>query len=122
MLMYRFDAPLFFANARFFIDDVLVRVDQSSTPIRVVLVTAEPITDVDTTAADAIVELVRRLHERGIALRFAEVKGHVRERMRAFGLVELIGADHFARTTGQAVHTYVDETGVNWVDWEDRPT
>jgi high affinity sulfate transporter 1 len=122
LMMYRFDAPLFFANARFFVDDVLMRVDDSSRAIHVVLVTGEPITDVDTTAADAIVELVRRLDERGVALRFAEVKGHVRERMDAMGLVELIGADHFARTTGQAVHTYVDESGVDWVDWEDRQT
>ena len=70
----------------------------------VVLVTAEPITDVDSTAAEAI----------------AELKGHVRERMQAYGLVDLIGADHFARTTGEGVYSYVSDTGVDWVDWEDR--
>ncbi|MGZ7084689.1 MAG: SulP family inorganic anion transporter, partial [Ilumatobacteraceae bacterium] len=58
LLLYRFDAPMFFANARYFVEDVLARVDRSPTPIRVVLVTAEPITDVDTTAADAIAELL----------------------------------------------------------------
>ena len=120
LLLYRFDAPVFFANARFFVDDVLARVDQSSTPIHVVLVTAEPITDVDTTAADAIAELVRDLAQRGAVLRFAEVKGHVRERMQAYGLVELVGADHFARTTGEGVRAYVSAAGVDWVDWEDR--
>lgn len=120
LLLYRFDAPLFFANARFFVDDVLARVDQSPTPIRVVLVTAEPITDVDSTAADAIAELLRDLAQRGAVLRFAELKGHVRERMQAYGLVDLIGADQFARTTGEGVHAYVNATGVDWVDWEDR--
>ncbi len=120
LLLYRFDAPMFFANARFFVEDVLARVDRSPTPIRVVLVTAEPITDVDTTAAEAIAELVRDLSTRGAALRFAELKGHVRERMQAYGLVELVGAGHFARTTGEGVRTYVTDAGVDWVDWEDR--
>ena len=122
LLLYRFDAPLFFANARFFVDDVLAHVDRSPTPIRVVLVTAEPITDVDTTAAEAITELVRDLAQRGAVLRVAALKGHVRERMQAYGLVDLIGADHFARTTGEGVHSYVSDTGIDWVDWEDRAT
>jgi high affinity sulfate transporter 1 len=121
LLLYRFDAPVFFANARFFVEDVLARVDQSPTPIHVVLVTAEAITDIDTTAADAIAELVRDLAQRGAVLRFAELKGHVRERMQAYGLVELVGADHFARTTGEGVRAYVRSAGVDWVDWEDRP-
>jgi MFS superfamily sulfate permease-like transporter len=101
---------------------VLTRVDQSPTPIGVVLVTAEPITDVDATAAEAIAELVRDLTQRGVVLRFAELKGHVRERMQAYGLVDLVGADHFARTTGEGVHTYVYDAQVDWVDWKDRTT
>lgn len=120
LLIYRFDAPLFFANARFFVEDVLARIDRSPTPIRVVLVTAEPITDVDATAAEAIAELVRDLALQGAVLRFAELKGHVRERLQAFGLVDLIGSDHFARTTGEGVRAYVTDAGVDWTDWEDR--
>ena len=120
LLIYRFDAPLFFANARFFVEDVLARIDRSPTPIRVVLVTAEPITDVDATAADAIAELVRDLALQGAVLRFAELKGHVRERLQAYGLVDLIGSDHFARTTGEGVRAYVTDAGVDWTDWEDR--
>lgn len=123
LMLYRFDAPLFFANARFFVEDVLERVDRAERagrPVRVVAITAEPITDVDTTAADAIEELVRDLAARDITLRFAELKGHVRERMDDYGLLELIGTEHLARTTGEAVHTWVTESGVEWVDWEDR--
>lgn len=120
LLIYRFGAPLFFANARFFVEDVLARIDRSPTPIRVVLVTAEPITDVDATAAEAIAELVRDLALQGAVLRFAELKGHVRERLQAFGLVDLIGSDHFARTTGEGVRAYVTDAGVDWTDWEDR--
>jgi high affinity sulfate transporter 1 len=120
LLIYRFDAPLFFANARYFVEDVLARIDRSPTPIRVVLVTAEPITDVDATAAEAIAELVRDLALQGTVLRFAEMKGQVRERMGSYGLVDLIGADHFARTTGEGVRAYVTDAGVEWTDWEDR--
>jgi MFS superfamily sulfate permease-like transporter len=123
LMLYRFDAPLFFANARFFVEDVLERVDAAETagrPVRVVAITAEPITDVDSTAADAIEELLRDLAVRDVTLRFAELKGHVRERMAAYGLLELIGTEHLARTVGEAVHAWVDESGVEWVDWEDR--
>ncbi len=123
LMLYRFDAPLFFANARYFVEDVLERVDRASRAgrnARVVVVTAEPITDVDTTAADAIDELIRDLAARGVTLRFSALKGHVRERMRDYGLVDAIGEQHFTRTIGESVHAWVAESGVDWVDWEDR--
>ena len=120
LLLYRFDAPLFFANARFFVEDVVSHVDRAPAPVSVVVVTGEPITDVDTTAAEAVEELVRDLAARNVTLQFSEVKGHVRERMALYGLVDLIGANHFSRTTGEAVRTYVTASGVEWVDWEDR--
>jgi high affinity sulfate transporter 1 len=120
LLLYRFDAPLFFANARYFAQDVLDRINQSTAPVSVVIVTAAPITDVDATAAETVAELQRDLAALGISLRFAELKGHVRERMDAFGLVDLLGAQWFARTTGEAVRTYVAGAEVPWTDWEDR--
>ncbi len=121
LLLYRFDAPLFFANSRFFLEDVIDRVDRSPAPVHVVVITAEPITDIDTTAADAIDELIRDLAVRGVTLRFAELKGHVRERMDVYGLVEQIGPQWFSRTTGEAVHAYVRDAQINWVDWQDHP-
>ena len=123
LMLYRFDAPLFFANARYFVEDVLERVDRASGAgrnVRAVVVTAEPITDVDTTAADAIDELIRDLGARGVTLRFSALKGHVRERMHDYGLVDAIGDQHFTRTIGESVHAWVAESGVEWVDWEDR--
>ncbi len=120
LMLYRFDAPLFFANARFFVEDVLERVDHAGRDIEVVVVTAEPITDVDTTAADAIEELIRDLEARHVTLRFSELKGHVRERLEVYGLIDLIGSQHITRTTGESVHAWVRESGTEWVDWEDR--
>lgn len=119
LLLYRFDAPLFFANAGYFREQVMRRADREHRDVRWVVVTAEPITDIDATAADAIAELLDDLDERGIVLAFAELKGHVRERLAAYGLVERIGPDRFYRTTGQAVRAYVAATGTPWTDWED---
>jgi MFS superfamily sulfate permease-like transporter len=122
-MLYRFDAPLFFANSRFFLEDVLERVDDAERrgrPIRAVVVTAEPITDVDTTAADALDELTRDLDARGVEIRFAELKGHVRERLERYGVLERLGGGRLARTTGEAVRFWIEDTGAEWVDWEDR--
>jgi high affinity sulfate transporter 1 len=120
LLLYRFDAPLFFANARSFHDDVLAHVDGADDEVRVVVVTAEPITDIDTTAAEHLVDLLDELAERGVTLRFAELKGHVRERLVAYGIADRFDDRSFARTTGEAVKQYVDDTGTPWVDWEHR--
>ena len=65
LLLYRFDAPLFFANAEFFRQEILERVDTADPPVRWVVVTAEPITSVDATAADMLRELVGDLESTG---------------------------------------------------------
>jgi MFS superfamily sulfate permease-like transporter len=88
--------------------------------VHTVVITAEPMTDVDTTAAVTLRELATTLRERGVELRFAELKGHVREQLEAYGLVDLIGRHNFARTTGEAVKRHVGDHQVPWVDWEDR--
>jgi MFS superfamily sulfate permease-like transporter len=117
LVLYRFDAPLFFANAETFRKQVE---EEARDGVRWVVVTAEPITDVDATAAQMLSELQRDLAGRRVLLAFAELKGHVRDRLERFGLVEQIGADHFYRTIGQAVHAYLDAEDVQWTDWEER--
>ena len=88
--------------------------------MRMVVVAAEPITDVDTTAADMLIELARELEEGGVELAFAEMKGPAKDKLEAYGLLELIGEHRFYSTVGAAVHAYVDEHGVEWHDWEDE--
>ena len=85
-----------------------------------VVVAAEPITDVDTTAADMLIELARELEEGGVELAFAEMKGPAKDKLEAYGLLERIGEHRFFSTVGGAVHAYVDEHGVEWRDWEDQ--
>jgi high affinity sulfate transporter 1 len=121
LVLYRFDAPLFFANAEWFRSEVRELVERpTGGPVRWVVVTAEPITDIDTTAADALVDLHHDLAGRGVVLAFAELKGHVRERLDQYGVGALLG-EHVYRTIGEAVKAYIKATGTAWVDWEDRP-
>lgn len=121
LLLYRFDAPLFFANARFFVEDLEERIATHDTPVRCVIVTAEPITDIDTTAADTLNELLTDLRGRGIELRFAELKGQVHERLDLYDVADgMEPPHHTARTTGEAVRAYVADHQVEWVDWEER--
>ncbi len=121
LLLYRFDAPLFFANASFFRREVRAHVSAAEEPVRWVVVAAEPITDIDTTAADMLGELMDDLDAAGIALAFAEMKGPVKDRLRAYGLYERVGDERFFPTIGTAVDGYVQTSGVGWVDWEERP-
>jgi len=122
LVLYRFDAPLFFANARFFSEDVQRVVDERDDVIRCVVVTAEPITDIDTTAAAELRETVDVLASRGVDLRFAELKGVVRDRLtRHAGFDRPSDAARVgARTVGEAVHRYLEDHQVRWTDWEDR--
>lgn len=123
LLLYRFDAPLFFANSRFFaadLDDRIEAREREGAPVRCVVVTAEPITDIDTTAADTLRELVRDLRLRDIELRFAELKGMVRESFVRYGIADGHAVHLSDRTTGEAVHAYVHDHAVDWTDWDER--
>jgi high affinity sulfate transporter 1 len=119
LLLYRFDAPLFFANANVFRGRVLHFVDRARVPIKLVVVAAEPITDVDSTAAEMLEELDGELARAGADLAFAELKDPVKDKLARFGLVERIGPERFYPTIGTAVHAYVDTSGVDWTDWEE---
>lgn len=123
LLLYRFDAPLFFANSRFFAEDLEGRIEsreREGQAVRCVVVTAEPITDIDSSAADSLRELLRDLRLRGIDLRFAELKGIVRETFIRYGIDDGEPVQLSHRTTGEAVHAYVRDHGVDWTDWDDR--
>jgi high affinity sulfate transporter 1 len=120
LLLYRFDAPLFFANAGYFRRRVHHLVGEATTPVRWVVVAAEPITDVDTTAAGTLRDLLDELRNEGVTLAFAELKGPVKDRLQRYGLFDAVGPDRFFPTIGTAVDGYVEATGTTWVDWEER--
>jgi high affinity sulfate transporter 1 len=119
LLLYRWDAPLFFANADHFLARARSVVRGVDPPVRWLVVSAEPVTDIDTTAADALEELITDLARAGIELHFAEMKGHVKDRLKAYGTYERLGDAAFHPTVGTAVKAYLFGHPVAWVDWED---
>jgi len=120
LVLLRWDAPLFFANAELFRDRVLKAVASSATPVRWLVIAAEPVTSVDVTAADVVCELDDTLHSAGIDLRFAEMKDPVKDKLRRFGLYARFGEESFFATLGEAVNAYLESHPVEWVDWTDR--
>jgi MFS superfamily sulfate permease-like transporter len=121
LVLFRWDAPLFFANAEVFADHVSRAVQQSPTPVHWVIVAAEPVTDIDTTAADVLRQLLAELAAEHIRFGLAELKDPVKDELEDYGLMSEIGLTYFFPTVGSAVHAYVAESGVEWVDWEDQP-
>jgi high affinity sulfate transporter 1 len=120
LVLFRWDAPLFFANAELFQERVIAAAEKSPTPVRWVVVAAEPVTSVDVTAADVVAELDRVLREAGIELSFAELKDPVKDKLKRFGLFTQIGEQSFFPTLGAAVSAYLKMYPVDWIDWEDR--
>lgn len=120
LVLFRWDAPLFFANAEFFKERVLVAVATSPTPVRWLVVTAEPVTSVDVTACDMVAELDQALHAQGIELCFAELKDPVKDKLKRFGLFAQLDESYFFSTIGEAVSRYLETNNVEWEDWEDQ--
>jgi high affinity sulfate transporter 1 len=113
LVIYRFDAPLIFANAKTFRDEVK-RLAAAEPAPRWIVIAAEPVTDVDTTASDVLEDLDEELNVRGISLVFAELKDPVRRKIERYGLTRTIDLAHFFPTIGAAVKAFRQETGAEW--------
>jgi MFS superfamily sulfate permease-like transporter len=107
LIVFRWDAPLFFANAEGFHDRVLEVVDDVAEEVKWLVVAAEPITDVDTTAAEMISALDADLTARGVELAFAAMKDPVKDRLMRYGLHDQIGRQFFFPTVGSAVRAFI---------------
>jgi high affinity sulfate transporter 1 len=116
LVLFRWDAPLFFANAELFKERALDVVARSPSPVRWLVVAAEPVTSVDVTAADALAELDEALQGAGTELCFAELKDPVKDKLKRFGVFSLIGEKHFFPTIETAVRGYAQDHAIDWVD------
>jgi high affinity sulfate transporter 1 len=111
LVIFRFDAPLIFANAATFRDEVDELAHADPKP-RWIVIAAEPMTDIDTTAADMLAELDAELEKQGIDLVFAELKDAVRQKIRSYGADWLGNDGHFFPTVGAAAKAYRELTGI----------
>jgi len=112
LVLFRWDAPLFFANGELFQERIHAAIAQSPTKVRRVVVAAEPVTSVDVTAADALAELDDMLRKDGIELAFAELKDPVKDKLRRFGLYERFDERGFFLTIESAVDAYCQTHGI----------
>jgi high affinity sulfate transporter 1 len=120
LVLFRWDAPLFFANAELFHRRVLEAIAASPTKVHRLIVSAEPVTSVDVTAADVLRDLVEELRADGIDFCLAEMKDPVKDKLKRFDLFDCIRPDRFFATVGEAVHAYLAAYPVEWSDWQDR--
>jgi high affinity sulfate transporter 1 len=110
LVIYRFDGPLIFANAKTF-RDTIRRMARTDPPPVWIVIAAEPITDIDTTASDVLEELDEALNANGVHLVFAELKDPVRRKIERYGLTRTIDPRHFFPTIESAVEAFHRETG-----------
>ena len=120
LLLFRWDAPLFFANAELFQQRVMDAISKAPTPVRRVVVTAEPVTSVDVTAADMLSDLHATLASASVELCFAEMKDPVKDKLRRFEIYDRFAAPGFFPTIGEAVHAYLKVHHPRWSDWTEH--
>jgi len=106
LIVYGFDAPLFFANAPYLMAQIRDLVSTADQPIRCLLLDAEAIPDIDTTAADTLKEIYQELSEKGITLAIARANKPLQETMRLTGLEDLIGAEKFYPSVRTGVEAF----------------
>ena len=114
LVLFRWDAPLFFANSELFRQRLSRALAASPTPVRRIVVAAEPVTSIDITSADMLRELEAALRAAGVELYFAEMKDPVKDKLRRFELFERFGDARFHPTVGAAVDAYLAEHDVDW--------
>jgi len=103
LVVYRFDAPVFFANADLFRDQVRELVQGAEPPVRQVIVNAEGIYDLDTTGIQMLERLLDDLEAEDVHLTLARVRTPVQALMRRTGLEQRIGAANFHLRVEDAV-------------------
>ena len=106
LLVYRYDSPLFFANAEDFLTRARAAVNASEPPVRWFLLNTEAIVEVDITAVDALESLRRELADRGIVFALARLKQDLRSDLAPSGLLDRIGEDRVFPTLPTALEAY----------------
>jgi high affinity sulfate transporter 1 len=106
LVVYRYDSPLFFANAADFKRRALEAIDDAAEPVEWFLLNAEANVEVDITSMDALEEMRTELEQRGIVFAMARVKQDLRDDLDAHGFVERVGDGRVFMTLPTAVNAY----------------
>jgi SulP family sulfate permease len=107
LVVYRFDAPLFFANSQVLADDILGAVaDANAVPVRWIVIDAEVIGEVDSTGAAMLGDLFDDLHGRGVTLALARLKAPVAAYLSRAGVMDRIGRERVYLEVDDAVAAF----------------
>ena len=106
LVVYRFDAPLVFANAAFFTERLEELVADAGAELKCVILDAEAISDFDSTAAEALETVDANLERLGVELWIARANGPLRDLLQVTGLTDRIGADNLHPSVRSAVTAY----------------
>jgi len=111
LLVYRYDSPLFFANAEDFRTRARATVAESTVPVEWFVLNTEAIVEVDITAVDALEDLRRDLTDRGVVFALARVKQDLLDALEPSGLLDRIGRDRLFPTLPTAVEAFHGRKG-----------
>ncbi len=108
LIVYRFDAPLFFANADYFLNQVQELIDEAIPSIDWLLIDAEAIVDIDVTAVEALSKLQSELEGKGVVMAIARASQPLQEILQRAGLTERIGFSYFFPTVRTGVRAFIE--------------
>ena len=106
VLVFRFDAQLFYANASYFIETLELMVEEKGSHLKLIVLDAESINRVDSTGVEMLKERIRFYHKKNILFYFAGVKGPVRDHLFRGKILDIITLDHFYMRVNGAVNYY----------------
>lgn len=106
LVVYRFAASLYYANAEWFDEEVLRFVEGGGDPVRWICLDLSALPDIDFTGSEALAQLHRSLHERGIRMVFAEAMADTRAELDRFGITDLVGEDAYYDSVAAAVEAF----------------
>jgi len=110
LVVYRFGAPLYFANATLFLEEIEQLVDQRDTPVRWFVLDAEAMVDIDTTGAQALRQAITMLTDRNITFAVSRADEAFRSWLEKYELMELIDESHFYPTNRHAAAVFREES------------
>ena len=106
VLVFRFDAQLFYANASYFIETLELMVEEKGPRLKLIVLDAESINRVDSTGVEMLKERIRFYHKKNILFYFAGVKGPVRDHLFRGKILDIITLNHFYMRVNGAVNYY----------------
>ncbi len=114
LIVYRFDAPLVFANAAFFTERLEALIANAGPGLKCIILDAEPISDFNSTAAEALETLDADLERLGVDLWIPRANGPLRELLTATGLTRRFGTEHIYPSVQQRWWRIVRNSAVDW--------